>query len=332
MNLGKPEYLHLLWLLLLIALLFVYRERRAGRIALAASRGDKKTLLAKAGHRGKAMRWLKYALQLSGIFLLAIAIAGPRWGMKEELVERRGIDIVVALDLSKSMLATDIQPSRIERAKMELSDFVDSRRGDRIGIVAFAGTAIVACPLTIDYGAARNFLRRLEVGMIPSPGTDLAAAIAVSSGLLKGYAGREKVVVLLTDGEDTLGDPAKAAGVVAEKGVSLYVLGFGSSKGAPIPIYNKSGKMVNYKKDRSGNIVISRLEGELLAQIAKAGGGASFMGGDAVFKLSEELEKKEKSLIASKMFRLMEERFQYPLFLSLLCFLSELFIFGHRKP
>jgi Ca-activated chloride channel family protein len=140
------------------------------------------------------------------------------------------------------------------------------------------------------------------------------------------------VVVLLTDGEDTLGDPLKAATVAAEKGVSLYMLGFGSTKGAPIPVYNKSGKMVNYKKDSSGNIVISRLEGELLAQIAEIGGGASFMGGNSVFKLSEELEKKEKSLIASKMFRLMEERFQYPLFLSLLCFLSELFIFGPRKP
>jgi len=325
MNPGKPEYLHLLWILLPVALLFFYGERRAGALS------DKKTILAKAGHRGKAMRWLKYALQLSGLFFLAIAVAGPRWGMKEELVERRGIDIVVALDLSKSMLAADIQPSRIERAKMELSDFIDSRRGDRVGIVAFAGTAVVACPLTMDYGAAKNFLRGLEAGMIPSPGTDLAGAIAVSSDLLKGFAGREKVVVLLTDGEDTLGDPAKAASDAAGKGISLYMLGFGSGKGAPIPIHDKAGKIVDYKKDRSGNVVISRLEGEVLAKIARLGGGASFMGGDAVSRLSEELGKKEKSLIASKMFRLMEERFQYPLFLSLLCFLSELFIFTRRS-
>ena len=251
--------------------------------------------------------------------------------MKEQLIERHGIDIVIALDLSRSMLTADLSPSRIDRAKLELSSFIDSRRGDRIGIVAFAGKAIVACPLTLDYGAAKNFLKGLNVGMIPTQGTDLAGAINVSNDLLAGYAGREKVIVLLTDGEDTVGDPLKVASEVAGKGVSIYTLGFGTKSGGPIPVYDRAGKIIDYKKDKVGETIISRINAPLLTNIAVKGGGKSFHGGAAVSQLMDDLEKKEKTLMSSKMYTLLEERFQYPLFLSFILFTLAFLIPERRK-
>lgn len=274
---------------------------------------------------------LRYGAALFGLLFIVFALAGPRWGTTEQVIERRGIDIVVALDLSKSMQTADITPNRLERAKLELSDFIDSRRGDRIGIVAFAGRAVVACPLTMDYGAAKNFLRGLSAGMIPAGGTNLSGAIEVSMNLMKGYGGREKVVVILTDGEDTLGDPAGAAKEAAEKGVNIFTIGFGTKNGGPIPVYDKTGKVKDYRRDRSGKTVISRFDAASLERIASAGGGASFVGASAVSRLAAEIEKRDKSLISSKLFTLLEERFQYPLFFAFLCFLLEGFVVVREK-
>jgi Ca-activated chloride channel homolog len=329
MNFSEPAYLHSLWLLLPVMLLFLYIEKRGKR--LSGNGKSSTSLLGELFREGRGRRYLKYTLQTTGLIFVLFAIAGPRWGMKEEIIERRGIDIVIALDLSKSMLAADILPSRIERARIELASFIDSRRGDRIGIVAFAGSAVVACPLTMDYGAAKNFLRGLEPGLLPSPGTDLSGAIDVSVKLLQGYAGREKVVLLLTDGEDTLGDPVKAAAAALKNGVSLYTIGFGTEKGAPIPVFDEKGKVADYRKDWSGKTVISRLEGSSLKEIASAGGGASFQGGAALQQLKTELDKKDKSVIASKIFTLMEERFQYPLFIAILFFVAEILVPGRRR-
>lgn len=331
MILDQETYLQFLWVIVPLVLIYLYVDKR-GRIfasrdkALAA-----RTISGRVYTSLRAMRIFKQVLFSLGIAFLIFAMAGPKWGMKEQLVERKGIDIVLALDLSKSMLATDISPSRLERAKLELSRFIDSRQGDRIGLVAFAGGAVVACPLTVDYLAAKNFLRSLNTDIMPQGGTDIAGAIKISSDLMKGYAGREKVIVILTDGEDTAGDPVAVAEDAASEGISIYALGFGSRDGSPIPIYGKNGKVADYKKDKGGKTVISRLDGKLLADIANSGRGKSFMGSSAVASLAAELGRKEKSVISSKMFTLMEERFQYPLFIALLFFLFEALIPERRK-
>lgn len=333
MNFSDATFLHFLWFILPFTLLHLYRDRRAKSFAVQKKAGkkDAPSLLLDSYLAIHLIRHVNFSIFIVAFIFLVIAMAGPRWGMKEQLIERHGIDIVIALDLSRSMLTADLSPSRIDRAKLELSSFIDSRRGDRIGIVAFAGKAIVACPLTLDYGAAKNFLKGLNVGMIPTQGTDLAGAINVSNDLLAGYAGREKVIVLLTDGEDTVGDPLKVASEVAGKGVSIYTLGFGTKSGGPIPVYDRAGKIIDYKKDKVGETIISRINAPLLTNIAVKGGGKSFHGGAAVSQLMDDLEKKEKTLMSSKMYTLLEERFQYPLFLSFILFTLAFLIPERRK-
>ena len=331
MILDQETYLLFLWIIAPLVLIYLYVDKRGRLFAGQDKAKAARTIPGRVYNSLRLIRIFKQVLFSLGIAFLIFAMAGPKWGMKEQLVERKGIDIVLALDLSKSMLATDIAPSRLERAKLELSRFIDSRRGDRIGLVAFAGGAVVACPLTVDYLAAKNFLRSLDTDMMPQGGTDIAGAIKISSDLMKGYAGREKVIVILTDGEDTVGDPAAVARDAASEGISIYALGFGSRDGSPIPVYDKNGKVADYKKDKSGKTIISRLGGKLLADISNSGNGKSFIGSSAVSSLAAELDRKEKSIISSKMFTLMEERFQYPLFISLLFFLLEAFIPERRK-
>lgn len=331
MILNQETALSFLWLIAPLVLIYIYADRRGRLFAGRDKDKSARTIPGRVYSSLRPMRIFKQLLFSLGIAFLVFAMAGPKWGMKEQLVERKGIDIVLALDLSKSMLATDISPSRLERAKLELSRFIDSRQGDRIGLVAFAGGAVVACPLTVDYLAAKNFLRSLDTDIMPQGGTDISGAIKISSDLMKGYAGREKVIVILTDGEDTAGDPVAVAEDAASEGISIYALGFGSRDGSPIPVYGKNGKVADYKKDKGGKTVISRLDGKLLADIATSGNGKSFMGSSAVASLAAELGRKEKSVISSKMFTLMEERFQYPLFIALLFFLLEALIPERRK-
>lgn len=332
MHLNRPAYLHLLWFIIPLIFLYLHAKKRERRLSGIQNLQDgEKPLLAKNSSLLRGRRLLKQALFLLCLIFLILSLSGPRWGLMEKTVERKGIDIVVALDLSKSMLTEDISPNRLERAKLELASFIDSRRGDRVGIVAFAGSAFVACPLTMDYGAAKNFLKGLKAGTIPAPGTDLAGAMELSVDLLKGYAGREKVIVLLTDGEDTLGDPLKVAEYAATQGVSIYTLGFGTRTGGPIPIYDRRGKISGYKRDGKGEIVMSRLDGSLLGEMADKGSGAHFYGADAVTKLQEELDRKEKSLTTSRIFTNLEERFQYPLFLAFLFLSLEILISERRK-
>jgi len=261
-------------------------------------------------NRNRSIRYLSFIL---AYLFLVISLAGPRWGIRETVLEQRGIDIVVAIDLSKSMLTEDISPSRMERAKLELASFIDSRRGDRIGIVGFAGSAFVACPLTMDYSAAKSFLNNLDTDTVSAAGTALALAIDLSTDLFKGYEGREKIVVLLTDGEETIGDPLGAARQSKEKGVMLYTIGFGTRTGGPIPLYDGNKKIRDYKRNKKGEIVVSRFGETLLRNLANQGGGEFFYGPDSVRKLAGEIEKRDKSLISSRLFTLMEERFQYPL-------------------
>lgn len=330
MNFSNREWLNLLWLLLPALLLFYYSGRRYGRFSSTGST-EGTSLVVKKYAFLRMGRLVKNFLFITGLVFLIMAIAGPRWGIKERMIERKGIDIVVAIDLSKSMLTADITPSRIERAKMELSAFIDSRRGDRIGIVAFAGSAVVACPLTMDYGAARNFLKNLEPGMLPRGGTDLSGAIEVATGMMKGQPGREKVAILLTDGEDTTGDPVRASREAAKEGISIYALAFGTKSGGPVPVLDNEGKMKDYKRDKQGKPVISRVDEKILNEIARNGGGKSFQGGTSVVQLAAELDKKDKSVISSKLFTLMEERFQYPLMVAFLLFSLEMLIPLRRK-
>lgn len=248
------------------------------------------------------------------LVLFGIALAQPQCGGRSELTRRRGIDVVVALDASKSMLARDVQPSRLARAKLELTTLLDELKGDRVGVVAFAGDAFIQCPLTGDYAAAKLFLKAVEPAQMPQGGTDVGAALQLSRRLLEDAdrGAKERVVVLLSDGEDLGGEAQEAAKALGEAGIQVLAVGVGSEAGEPIPVFDRSGSFAEYQRDPSGQTVMSRLDRASLTAIAEATGGAYFheAQGVAMGQVVERIESLQKSEIESRLAVRYDERFQ----------------------
>ena len=234
------------------------------------------------------------------LIFFSFALAQPQCGEKAEVAKRRGIDVVVALDASKSMYARDVTPSRLERAKLELTSLLDTLKGDRVGLVVFAGDAFIQCPLTSDYAAAKLFLRAVDPESMPQGGTNIGAALLLSRQVLENAdrGAKDRVVVLLSDGEDLTGEIGEGIDSLKEFGARVLAIGIGSDSGEPIPILNKNGDVVGYKKDENGVTVISRLDRAGLTRIASATGGEFFyqqrgvaMG--EVVKIIDSLQKSE---------------------------------------
>lgn len=234
------------------------------------------------------------------LVFFALALAQPQCGEKAEVAKRRGIDVVVALDASKSMYARDVTPSRLERAKLELTTLLDSLKGDRVGLVVFAGDAFIQCPLTSDYAAAKLFLRAVDPETMPQGGTNLGAALLLSRQVLENAdrGAKDRVVVLLSDGEDLTGEIGEGIDSLKELGARVLAVGIGSDSGEPIPLLNKGGDVVGYKKDENGVTVISRLDRAGLTRIASATGGEFFyqprgVAMSEVVKIIDSLQKSE---------------------------------------
>ncbi|MFQ6130732.1 MAG: VWA domain-containing protein [Armatimonadota bacterium] len=316
---GNPAALGLLWLLPVCALLYVLADRRRAR-ALAAF-GEAGLMAKLAGSVSPRRRRLKAGLVVAALGLVVVALARPQFGTRMEVVKRRGLDLFVALDCSASMLAEDVKPSRLERAKHEVGSLLGRLEGDRVGLVAFAGDAFIQCPLTVDYAAARTFLHAMSPDMLPVPGTALGRAIEVAS---RGFPGKErkyKVLVLITDGEDHAGNPQAAAEEAAKQGVVIYTIGIGSPEGAPIPVYDEEGRRTAYKHDREGQVVMSRLNDAQLKQIAAAGRGRYFRATGGQLELErivDEVNRMEKKELSARQFSHYEERFQWPLAMAIL--------------
>ncbi len=270
------------------------------------------------------------ALRLAALLLVVVALAGPKWGFHWEEVRREGIDLLVALDTSRSMLATDVKPNRLERAKLAVLDLLPRLRGDRIGLVAYAGTAFLEAPLTLDYAAFARSLRALQVGIIPRGGTSLSRAIETSLEAFEARQGKYEALILITDGEDHEGDALDAATLAAERGVRIYTVGIGTPEGELLPL---PGATAGYVKDRKGQVVKSRLNEELLRDIALDTGGAYVrglgpqLGLDEVF--DQHIAKMERREVDSGLERRFEHRFQLPLLLALVLLLVEALI-GER--
>lgn len=261
----------------------------------------------KPGH----IPWLtgiKLAFFFLAVALMVIGFARPRWGEKLQLFKGKGIAVVIALDGSKSMLAEDVKPNRLARAKAELSALIDELGGNAVGIVSFAGDAYVLCPLTTDIEAAKLFLDIISPDLMPVPGTDFGRAIAVGMSLFNPAAGT-KALVLVTDGED-LGKNTEAAVMEAkEAGVRIYPVGISTPEGAPIPESGEAG--VVYKKDQSGNVLISRMDERKLILIAQATGGRFYrLEGFSAARLAGELDRLEKEELGGGEFAGYMERYQ----------------------
>ena len=271
---------------------------------------------------------LKFILVLFSYTFLVIAIAGPQTGSRLEEVKRKGIDLMIALDVSNSMLAEDIKPDRLERSKQAISRLIDKLEGDRIGIVVFAGKAYMQLPITSDYGAAKMFLSTINTDIITIQGTVIADAIEMASSSF-GESKRNKAIAIITDGEDHEGNVLEQAEVAAKKGIRIYTIGMGSPDGAPIPIYSGNIR-TGYKKDREGTTIISRLDETLLQRIASVGNGIYVRANNSetgLQKIFEEINKMEKSEIENRQFSDYENRFQYFLALCLIFLVLELVVF-----
>jgi len=236
----------------------------------------------------------------AALFFFAVALAQPQCGERAEVVKRRGIDVVVALDASKSMYARDVAPSRLERAKLELATLLDELKGDRVAIVVFAGDAFIQCPLTSDYAAAKMFLRAIDPEAMPEGGTNIGAALLLSRQVLDDAdrGAKDRVVVLISDGEDLSGAISEGVDALKEINARVLAVGIGSEQGERIPILNKNGDVVGYKKDQNGTTVITRLDRAGLQRVAADTGGELFYQPRAVaipevVKVIDTLQKSE---------------------------------------
>ena len=267
MTFAKTWVLHFLWLLPVVGLALLAYHRQRGK---ALARFAEPELLGRlTGKVIPGMRAVKVALLLAALGLMIFALSGPRWGSHYQEVTQKGVDIVVLADVSPSMMVEDVKPNRLERARREIHDFLQVVQGDRVGLVAFSGAAYVQCPLTLDYAALDMFLQALSPELISTAGTDLGAAIETGLSAFDPKAETDKVMLLITDGEDNEGRGLEAARKAAEKGVKIFVFGVGEAAGGPVP----GGGQGGFKKDEQGNMVLSRMDEESLQKIATDTGG-----------------------------------------------------------
>lgn len=270
MTWGAPEYLHLLWWLIPLAVgvgsLERWRRRRLGRLGEPVAM--EKLLM---GHRpGPGMgRLLLWGCAMG---LLALALARPQWGAHWQEVHTRSLNILVALDTSKSMLAQDLKPNRIEQAKLGILDLLERLEGDRVGLVAFAGTSFLQCPMTIDYSAFRMSLDDIYVGIIPQGGTALGHTLDTCLKSFDSESDSDRVILLVTDGENHLDDPLSRVEALNGNNVRVFAIGVGSEEGELIPVPGQNGRM-DFLKDREGNVIKTSLQEDVLESLAARTGG-----------------------------------------------------------
>jgi Ca-activated chloride channel family protein len=263
---------------------------------------------------------------------LVIAIANPQIGTKYEKVKRSGVDVMIALDVSKSMLAEDIKPSRLDRSKQFISRFIERLQNDRIGLIVFAGKAYLQMPITIDYSAAKLFLRNINTEMVPTQGTAIAEAIQLAINAFDAKDKKHKVLVIITDGENHEGNVLEMAEEATQQGIVIYTVGVGSPKGAPIPIY-RNGIQADFKRDKEGNIILSKLNETALQQLAVKGDGKYFRlsaGSQEIESIISEISGMEKKDFEESIFTDYEDQFQYFILLSIVLLVIEFFI-SERK-
>ena len=330
MKFGSWNYLFFLWVIPVMVVFYVYAFRKRDKM-LALFCG-KELVGELVPDFKKGRRLIKALLIMLGIMLGIFALTRPQWGFHWEEIKRVGVDVMVAIDVSESMLAEDVKPNRLERAKREVIDLIEMLEGDRIGLIAFAGTSFVQCPLTLDYGACKMFLDYIDTDLIPVPGTAIADVIRTS---LKSFSKRErksKALIIITDGEDHEGEPIDAAKEAKKEGIKIFTIGVGREGGAPIPLKEGSG---GFKKDRKGDMVITHLDEITLQKIALETGGSyvrSVTGDMDLDKIYQEGIKQhvEQKQLKSTRKRRWEERFQWFIFFALLFVSVEFFVSERR--
>lgn len=323
-----PSVLVLLLLLPFVAMFFVWRWRV--RAALLYSLGDAEQLAGLVNTIRYSRRVVKLALWFVAVGALIFALSRPLWGFEAAIIETRGISVMVVLDVSASMDAQDVNPSRLEQAKFAVRDLFTALAGNELGLVLFAGQAIIQFPLTTETGAAESFLNAVSTRSMTRQGTVIDAAIrSAVRGFEVGRSGTQ-VIILVSDGEDFEGDPLRAADEAREQGITIYALGVGGTgEGAPIPVYDANGQIAGYKSEADGNLALSRLNEVVLQQVVERAGGRYWHldgGGDSVRALVNEVGDLEDGLLGSQAERRGIERFGIFVALSLLALSVEMLL------
>ncbi|MDA1028702.1 MAG: VWA domain-containing protein [Bacteroidetes bacterium] len=309
-----------------IGLFFLAAWRRT---ILANRFGDKELVARLTASISKRRRRWKAAFRVSGLLMLALALIGPRFGTQLREVKREGIDLVIALDVSASMMAEDIAPNRLSRAKNEIKNLVGELKGDRISLVTFAGDAFIQCPLTTDYGALRLFLDVADPSLIPTPGTDFGAALKMAIQAFEAPSGdpnteeRTKAVLFVSDGENHVADLEAIVEEARQANIVLYSAGVGELEGAPIPEY-RNGRIEDYKKDRAGAVVTTKLEESVLQDLARNGSYFRIAKtSSSLPRITSALSQLDKTSYGAEEFEEYEERYQWPLLLGLILLFVE---------
>jgi len=325
------EYLYLLiGLAPLIGLfiLFMYWRKKA------LSRFGENSLIAKlmpAKPRYKHL--IKFILLAVAYVLIVFGLANPQLGTKFEKVKRQGVDIIVAIDVSKSMLADDVKPNRLERSVQLVSKLIDKLSSDRVGMIVFAGNAYLQMPVTVDYSAAKLFLKTVNTNTVPTQGTAIGDAIRLSMEAFKADEKKFKTLIIISDGENHEGDALKAVDEAVESGVIVHAIGVGSPKGAPIPV-KQNGVQVDYKRDKSGNIVLSKLNETMMQQLAAKGNGSYFRlttGSDELEGIFNAIATMEKKDFEEQVVTDYDDHFQYFIMAAFLLLILEFFIAEKRS-
>ena len=328
MRFGQPLYLFALILIPVLGIWLWQLQRR--QKAILARMGEKSLmaqLSSSVNWRGR--RW-RNRWWLIGLSFLIIALARPQWGTSAQIVRQDGIQIMIALDISRSMLAEDLKPNRLSRAKQAISELMDRLIGDEVGLVLFSGASFIQFPLTSDYGTAKSFLSGANPQAISRPGTVIGEAIRTALTGFDNNRNSQKVIIVMTDGEDPDTNPIEAALSAVDEGAVIYTIGFGSPDGAPIPEFNSIGQLSGYKRDRNGSIVTSRLNELALQDIASTGNGNYYRAtpsGEEMGNLVGELKKLQSAELSTRTETQAVERYQIFLAIGLLAFL-----FGELIP
>ncbi|MEO6883870.1 MAG: VWA domain-containing protein [Bacteroidia bacterium] len=334
-RLGNPIYLYAFAAIPLIILVYLWMLRWRKNALKRFAESALIQQLAPDVSKNKAR--MKFIFVVLGFSFLIAGIVDPQVGSGLKEMKRQGSDIIIALDVSNSMNAQDIYPSRLEKAKQAIEKLIDNLNGDRIGIVVFAGEAYVQLPITTDYAAAKLFLGTINTDMVPVQGTAIGAAIdlaAESFGKSDQNSDHNKAIILITDGENHEDDAVVAAQNAAKKGIMINTIGMGTEQGAPIPLKQISGSgQVDFMKDQSGNTVITKLDQQALEEIAAAGNGTFVRASNADVGLNTiltSIKKLGKKTFESSLYNDYEDRFQYFIAAALLLLIAEVF-FTERK-
>lgn len=326
---AHPE---LLYLLIVIPLLIVFYVVMVGKKKKAIAEFGNPELLKPlmpllSFKRGA---W-KFVMLLLALVFVILGVAGPQFGSKLQQVKKKGVELMIALDVSNSMMAQDIKPSRLEKAKMAISRMVEKLSNDKVGLIVFAGDAYVQLPITTDYSSAKLFLSNISADIVPVQGTAIGAAIDLAAKSFTPETETSKAIIVITDGENHQDDAIAAAKKAHEKGIAIHTIGMGLEQGAPIP---EKGQLGQFMKDGSGNIVVSKLDEQTLREIAKAGEGIYVRASNTdvgLTQLLDEVNRMEKSLLEERVYTDYAEKYQYFLLVGLFFVFVEFMILGRKN-